>query len=159
MKISADLVQKVIALEKAAAEGDTVFGGAVSAGILTTWQKAMNEADAVIIDAACELTESARESADVEREVCLARNWLVRPGYALIAFEFFKEAQSAIHTLHGHLLHEKAMTVDWAFKPAPNNARGGGGGANRARGPRVSGGGGGGRGPRDTGGRGPVSRE
>ena len=61
-------------------------------------------------------------------------------GYCLIQMRAYKEGLSAIQTLNGHVLHDKPLTVDWAFKPAATNTRqprrGGGG--------RQSGGGGGG---------------
>lgn len=66
-------------------------------------------------------------------------------GYALIEYATYKEAQAAIQTLNGHLLHEKALTVDWAFSPSKSHQRG-------ARHPRAGQrqAAGGGRGPRET---------
>jgi hypothetical protein len=44
-----------------------------------------------------------------------------------------QEAQSAIEALNGQTLHDKTITVDWAFKVPPGR---GGGGGRAGRGPR-----------------------
>ncbi|ERM93822.1 RNA-binding protein 8A [Amborella trichopoda] len=44
-------------------------------------------------------------------------------GYALIEYEDFKEAQSAILTMNGQQLLEQTISVDWAFSNGPSNKR------------------------------------
>lgn len=52
-------------------------------------------------------------------------------GYAMIEYEHFKEAASAIENLNEHSLLEQEISVDWAFKSAPRKGGGGGGRSKR----------------------------
>jgi len=59
-------------------------------------------------------------------------------GYCLAEFAAFAEAAAAIQAINGHVLHEKEITADWAFKLPPGRGgarRGGqrGAGARRER--------------------------
>src|SRR4051794_32863141 len=54
-------------------------------------------------------------------------------GYALVEYGSFKEAETAINTLNGHMVHEQPIAVDWAFKLPPQQRTGGGGGGGGGR--------------------------
>jgi RNA-binding protein 8A len=45
-------------------------------------------------------------------------------GYALVEFAEYKQALAAMQELQGHELHEKALTVDWAFMPPVGSGHG-----------------------------------
>ncbi len=40
-------------------------------------------------------------------------------GYALIEYESFEEADSAIKEMNGEEIYEKKVLVDWAFREKP----------------------------------------
>jgi len=44
-------------------------------------------------------------------------------GYALVEFETFKEAKSAMEALNGASLLERQINVSWAFKKVPSSSR------------------------------------
>ncbi|EME27447.1 RNA-binding protein 8A isoform 2 [Galdieria sulphuraria] len=44
-------------------------------------------------------------------------------GYALIEYQHFKEAQSAIEALNGAELHDRLLEVSWAFSRGPLGTR------------------------------------
>lgn len=58
-------------------------------------------------------------------------------GYALVEFGAKREAEAAIQAINGHILHDKQISVDWAFKPPPHSgANRGGQRRSQGRGPR-----------------------